>query len=267
MKVITIEEAENHMMFKRFPYYKMVDSVPKNIDLYDNKSCYIWIECFNKKFPAYITPNVGNVKFEYYVNLVHFNEMKHTENFNIGENPIKSERVMENLRLNSFLKMNIKNINFERNFNKPTYTNAHINLIGDRVEISLPTSFTENNIHPSFIVILVKSLKPIRVLFSISFTNPMHVTHRAKDQDPFGKAHKEFLFGPDFEKRERKRFFKNRLCNSIDDKITKNIGIAGMFNDYKEKMIKGAVSKLNLRTKSVRDRFKDIRKEENEKNQ
>lgn len=72
-----------------FEVIKMMQGAPRTIDLTQNRSVYLWIDCCNKNFPATITSNLRGVDFDYCVNILNVRDLK---NFDAFRDKIRSSQ-------------------------------------------------------------------------------------------------------------------------------------------------------------------------------
>ena len=50
-----------------FPFHEMQDGIPKSLEFFQSKGCYMFIQCSKRKFPAKIICDDTETEFEYYI--------------------------------------------------------------------------------------------------------------------------------------------------------------------------------------------------------
>lgn len=92
-------------------------------------------------------------------------------------------------------------------------------------------------------VIFIKSPKPVKATFGISFTSPRYLAKKNDvTSDPFGDTHRQFLFGTDAianpgkaNRQVRQRTKSRGRADGSEDAIKKNKEISAIYGEYKEK--------------------------------
>lgn len=126
-------------------------------------------------------------------------------------------------------------------------------------------------------MILMKTPKPVRATFSISFTNQKYMSMKINmTEDLFGKTHKKFLFG-DNEEGEvnqgaqsysyRNKHRKHQSVMLENDKILRNKDIASVYYEYKENLKKSIQDVHNSRIKETIKKSRIIQNQKHKYNE
>lgn len=255
-------QVRNQFSQMSIPEYKLKEGQPKSIDFFEQNSCYIWIETYGKYFPMHITSNLPGVNFEYYMNFANVADQINFDHYKqildpalIGKSGFMTTQEEQQAALNEpqvpdtsepakqhtdQLKMDfntrlvLKKVEFE-NFVLPNTYYYHFKDIGDIIHVNKTKKIQSIDQDVHFIVLYIKSPKPCRVNFSISFTSPKFIILKNnKCKNLFGETHKKFLF----EKQEDEESITKRKhsvkLKKMKDIIGKNKSISVVYQDFKD---------------------------------
>lgn len=198
---VFLKKNEEDDLDTNFPNYEVKEGIPKSIDFFEKKCCYIWIDTYRRKFPAHIVTDIRGKEFEYYIN---FDKSKRPiiNNFVAHTYKRSAHSFIENVTstvnsINNYQNQS-KLINFDEYFDKPSKNSCDLLLIGNAAHINLPTKkdsvIKEGEFN--YQVVCIKSPKALKCSFTVSFTNEKYFQLQEKIHcDVFSENHKTELFG------------------------------------------------------------------------
>ena len=256
--------------------YKFTEGVPRTIDVTnDKKSCFLWIECFEKAFPCHIVTNQKGVSLEFCIKFFTLEDL-------IGLDLGFSQKTNIRSLTRPELLHAIRKTKFS-NLTKPGKESYDLYIHGNMVHVKPPDN-TVNNIQNSkltanckdlvasqnvskskiaienlsknfnqkkydFMLVFLYSPIKKKMIVSFSFTSEKHLTIKSRfNFDLFGPGQKEELFGTecnDYTIEEEIRQIKNvrhERYLSREDLVKKNI------KDCKDTFYKKAVQIKRIST-------------------
>lgn len=187
-----------------YPHFEMKDRIPKTLDFFELRSCYLWISCKRKRFPIHIFSDLEKVEFSFFINFDCISKSQvEEENDPFREFNLSGD---DHIPAAFFNKHDEK---FE-DWDKPTQLQYDVTYTGNMQHVALPKKMEQDNqkdVICNKIIVLVVSPKPLRSSFSISFTsiffffkNPKKaekylILKEKVECEVFSKNHRQQLFG------------------------------------------------------------------------
>ena len=283
--------------------HELKSGIPRIVDMLDSKFCFLYTECTEKRFPAYIITDLKDAFFTYYINFENIDKHQcvSTQKKVSEEKLVKSKpcsRIFErsHQRVNSLAhskvdltnhiltrpltdregyekpqsktpnKIITKNVPFEH-FRRPSKFVSDITSHGNYIQINQPkvNGLTQEC---NYIVICVETEKPVRCSMCISYaTDKSDGFKMHLKDDPFSDANKIKLFGSINRHKihENVKKLKIERYKQIKDVLNKNIKIADDYAQHRGKTLEKITNGLQQNTINVFEKNRQNRKDDLDK--